>query len=204
VIQVAIAKRALNNDPYCGDECGYWKSGNKVVLCVVDGLGHGERAESAAKAAVQYVGHHLAQSLDELFAGCDRALRNTRGVAMSTVIIDKAAGTLTYTGIGNTRAMIVGEPRVKDTDRKTIILSSNYGIVGGGYKTLSPETALLTAGNLVILYTDGVEETIGVSRYDDLLRADLQQLAERIIQDWGRETDDAAVLVFRYESKGTQ
>lgn len=203
-MQVGIAKRALNNDPYCGDECGYWESSNKTTLCVIDGLGHGEHAESAAKAAVQYVGHHLSQSLDELFAGCNQALRNTRGAAMSMVIIDEDAGTLTYAGIGNTRAIIVVEPRAQDIDRKTIILSSSYGIVGGGYKTLSPETVLLTAGNLVILYTDGVEETIGVSRYDNVLRADLQQLAEKIIQDWGRETDDAAVLVFRYEGRSAQ
>jgi len=203
-MQVGIAKRALNNDPYCGDECGYWESSNKTTLCVIDGLGHGEHAESAAKAAVQYVGHHLSQSLDELFAGCDQALRNTRGVAMSTAIVEEDAGTLTCAGIGNARAMIVREPRAKKAGGKTIILSSNYGIVGGGYKTLSPETVPLMPGDLVILHTDGVEETIGVSRYDDALRADLQRLAERIIQDWGRETDDAAVLVFRYKSEGAQ
>ena len=203
-MQVAIAKRALNDDPYCGDECGYWKTGNKTVLCVADGLGHGEHAESAARAAMQYVGNHLSQSLDELFAGCNQALRNTRGVVMSTAIIDEDTGTLAYAGIGNTRAMIVGEPRAKNIDGRTIILSSDYGIVGGGYKTLSPETVPLIAGDLVILYTDGVEEMIGVSRYDDALRADLQRLAERIIQDWGREADDAAVLIFRYKGEGAQ
>lgn len=202
-MQVAIAKRALNDDPYCGDECGYWKTDNKTVLCVADGLGHGEHAESAARAAMQYVGHHLSQSLDELFAGCNQALRNTRGVVMSTAIIDEDAGTLAYAGIGNTRAMIVGKPRAKNTDERTIILSSNYGIVGGGYKTLSPETVPLIAGDLVILYTDGVEEMIGVSG-DDALRADLQRLAERIIQDWGRAADDAAVLIFRYKGEGAQ
>ena len=44
-MQVAIAKRALNDDPYCGDECSYWKTDKKTVLCVADGLGHGEHAE---------------------------------------------------------------------------------------------------------------------------------------------------------------
>jgi len=203
-MQVAIAKRALNHDTYCGDECRYWQSGSKLMLCVVDGLGHGEHAESAAKAAVQYVGHHLEESLDELFTGANQALRNTRGVAMGTAVIDEDANTLTYAGIGNTRAMIVGRSHDKDADGRTIILSSNYGIVGGGYKTLSPETVPLLSGDLVILYTDGVQETLGVSRYDDTLRADLQQLAESILNDWGRKADDAAVLVFRYEGKGAK
>jgi len=203
-MQVAVAKRALNHDPHCGDECSYWQYGSKATLCIVDGLGHGEHAENAAKAAVRYVGQHLEESLDELFTGANQALRNTRGVAMGTAVIDEDANTLTYAGIGNTRAMIVGEPHGKDADGRTIILSSNYGIVGGGYKTLSSETVPLRAGDLVILYTDGVEETIGVSRYDDALRANLQQLAERIIEDWGRKADDAAVLTFRYEGKGAQ
>ena len=62
---------------------------------------------------------------------------------------------------------------------------------------MSPETVPLMPGDLVILFTDGVAEMIDVSGYDDALCADVQQLAERIIQDCRRKTDDAAVLIFR-------
>ena len=192
-MQIAIAKRSFFNDPHNGDECAYWQSGGKVLLCVVDGLGHGEDAERAAKAAVEYVALHLAEPLVDVFTGCDRALRRTRGVAMGLAVVDEEAETLTYAGIGNTRAVIV------QSARSLVCLSSNYGIVGGGYRKLTPETVELHPGDLVILSSDGIKERCDLLAYGGALRGDVQQLAERILQDWGRETDDAAVLVFRSE-----
>jgi len=57
---------------------------------------------------MDYVAEHLEDPLPALFAGCDRAIRHTRGVAMGVAVIDKEAGTLTYAGVGNTRALITG------------------------------------------------------------------------------------------------
>ncbi len=65
-----------------------------------------------------------------------------------------------------------------------------------GVKT---ETVPLTPGDLVIMYTDGIEELIDLSDYDETLCAEVGRLAERILEDWRRETDDAAVLLFRNE-----
>lgn len=191
-MQIAIAKRALLGDRHCGDDCAWWHSGGKTTLCIVDGLGHGEHAERAATAAVEYVAGHLTHPLADIFAGCDAALRRTRGVVMSIAVVDEEAETLTHAGIGNTRAMIVGE-------EKTVHLSSNYGIVGGGYRRLTPETVTLNPGDLVIMYTDGIPEKMNLLNYDATLRGDVQQLAAQIVQGWGRETDDVAVLVFRSE-----
>jgi len=105
-MQVAVAKSSFLNDPHCGDQAGHWQTGPKTTLCVADGIGHGEDAERAARAAMDYVAEHLEDPLPALFAGCDRAIRHTRGVAMGVAVIDKEAGTLTYAGVGNTRALI--------------------------------------------------------------------------------------------------
>lgn len=190
-MKVGIAKRARQRALYCGDECGYWQNGGRTTLCIVDGLGHGESAEEAAKAAVDYVAHHLSESLRELFAGCNLALRNTRGVAMGVAIVDEDTRKLTYAAVGNTRAIIVGESIVH--------LASSNGIVGGGYKVLTSESFALRPFDLVILATDGVAEMRDISIYRRTPRAGLGKLAKRILQTWSREADDAAVLVFRSE-----
>jgi len=187
-MQIATVKHALDNAPYCGDECGYWEYGAKTTLCIVDGLGHGKDAEIAAKAAVNYIACHRSESLQEIFTGCDRELRGTRGAAMGIAVIDEKKGELTYAGIGNTRVIV--------ENSKTFRLDSDYGIIGGGFKKLIPETLAIGKGALVIMFTDGVEELVDISRYD-LISGDVYELAEKIITDWRIERDDAAVMVYR-------
>jgi len=188
-MQVGIASRALNHAEHNGDQCACWRIDGKVFLCVVDGLGHGKEAEKAANAALNCVAQHLSESLSEIFSRCDSALRGTRGVAMGIAVLDLDKGTLSYVGIGNTRILIHGA--------NTTRLSGNYGIVGGGYRFLSTETRPIHPGDLVIMFTDGLPQAIDASGYDDALRSNVQGLSEKILEDWGRKTDDAAVLVVR-------
>ena len=190
---VAIAKRSFLGDPFCGDQGGCWASDGKVTLCLADGLGHGEDAEEAARAALDYVAGHCAAPLAELFAGCDEALYRTRGAAVGIAVIDHEAGTLTHAGVGNTRAVVVGD--------KTAHLGSTAGIVGAGYGRLAPEAVPFMSDDLVVMVTDGIKQRSDFADFAAMRGTDVQGLAEKILQDWGRETDDAAVLVFRSEIK---
>jgi len=148
-VQIGIAKRPLE-EPHCGDQAGWWARHGATLLCMVDGLGHGRGAEHVAMAALKFVGRHRHEPLRDIVALCDEALRDTRGVAMGLAVVDPRAGALTYAAIGNIRALVVGERNTR--------LSSNYGIVGGGYRRLTPETVSLAGDELVILATDGVRE----------------------------------------------
>ncbi|HEY9841963.1 MAG: SpoIIE family protein phosphatase [Candidatus Sericytochromatia bacterium] len=192
-MQVAIARRALLNDKACGDQCDYWEHGPDWVLCMVDGLGHGEQAEAAALAALDYVAAHLNIPLQQLFKGCDAALRSTRGVAMSLVRVGPG-GSLTYAGIGNTQARIWSPGQ---TGKQNLRLSSNYGIIGGGYRHLAPASARMGSQDLLILHTDGINDKFDPGVYDDELLNNLPALASRLLADWGRSYDDAAVMIAR-------
>jgi serine phosphatase RsbU (regulator of sigma subunit) len=190
-MQTAIATRPKAGEIVCGDAAQFWTDGRRTTIAVVDGLGHGLNAEKAALAAVDYVASHLEQPMAELFSGCSKAIRYTRGVAMGIASIDEQEGVLSYAGIGNTRAMVHG--------RKTTRLSGNYGIVGGTYKRLTIERVLLSPGDLVIMYTDGLKEVIDVSHYNAVPGGDLSELARRVMEEWSLERDDAAILVYRKE-----
>lgn len=157
----------------------------------MDGLGHGPEAGVAADAAVRYVSEHLDDRLDTLFAGCDSALRNTRGAAMGIVVVDSEAGMVTYAGVGNTRAFIYGDSRHR--------FSSDYGIVGAGYRRLVVERAPIGPRHLVVMSTDGLREGIELSGYESDVLSQPEILAGRVLEDWAQGHDDRGVLVFRLE-----
>ncbi|WP_319506437.1 SpoIIE family protein phosphatase [uncultured Methanolobus sp.] len=187
-MRVATESRSFNGDVHCGDQCDWWLEDDTLTLCMIDGLGHGKPAEEAAKAAIDYVSCHLQESLGTLFSGCDKAIRQTRGVAMSIARIDQNEGSLEYGGIGNTRTMICGE--------KSSNLPSSWGIVGGGFRHLHIERANISQDDLLIMWTDGIPENITISSYDSYMLQDEQQLAKKILDDHGRMTDDATILVY--------
>ena len=189
-VNFAMAKRSYRGNPHCGDEYACWEEAGKTTLCIIDGLGHGEHAEAAAKAALHYVGEHLSESLDQIFSGCDDEILHTRGVAMGIAVIDQQQATLIYGGIGNTVARIMGGDAMRFT--------SDPGIVGGGYKRFSPQPARLSLGQLVVMYTDGIADKLDISGYGADIQDDLSKLAAAIIADCGQDTDDCAVMIYRY------
>jgi len=187
--KAAIVNRPRGSNPYCGDQGDYWQRGNITTLCMADGLGHGLEAEKAAKMALNFVSGHLLMPLITLFQDCDKALASTRGAAIAIGVVDEEKGTLTFAAINNIHALIFGE--------STTRLSAHNGIVGGGFNTLVPETVPVCPGDIVLFHTDGLKEGVDLGVYGDELRADPQQLAERILQDHALETDDAGVLIFK-------
>jgi phosphoserine phosphatase RsbX len=189
-MQVGIATRSLNDSEYSGDQCAHWERDNEHILCMIDGLGHGEEAEKAGKGALQFVEEHLSLDFQKLFAGCDSAIRSTRGVAMGIARIEKSSRILHFAGIGNTRSFVSSTDR-----RQPKTLNSDRGIIGGGFRRLVPDMLQLKTGDTIVMSTDGIAERVDIKGYSLEIVGDAQKLAETILEDWGRTTDDRAVLV---------
>lgn len=171
----------------CGDVCAGWEQEQKLYLLLADGLGHGEFARLAALAALASVQQHPSAPLPAIFAQCDRDLQETRGVAMGIAVVNPAARTATFCGVGNIRVLLLGErPRH---------FSCSYGIVGAGFKTLTVETLPFAPGDTLILTSDGILEHFTAPPPDTAWSA--RQWAEMILEEWGIVSDDASVLVCR-------
>lgn len=196
-MRIAKASRALMQANACGDQSEFWDLNPGWLLCMVDGIGHGELAEAAALAAIDYVAAHQLTPFDSLFADCDRVLRPTRGVAMSLIRIDDT-GAFEYAGIGNTQGRLY-----RADGSKPLRLLGDYGIVGGGYRKLRPQSDSLLPGDLLILFTDGIDDKFDLLGYGPDLLAELPKLAVLMLQDWGRSHDDAALLLYRHQA-GTE
>lgn len=187
LLRVGCSTRPFPGEIACGDACGSWQRGRSVLTCIVDGVGHGEEAEEAARAAIAFIGDNLHLPVDHLFADCDDILHGTRGVSMGLAEIDLRSHLISYSAVGNTAGVVVG-----DHPRR---LSGNHGIVGSGFGRIYSEQVRFEPGEMLVMFTDGVDELIDISKIHASRFAPPQDIAAGVISSWGRLYDDAGVIV---------
>jgi signal transduction histidine kinase/ActR/RegA family two-component response regulator len=194
-VEVALHTRACQGEHHCGDAGAHWIDEDATLVCMADGLGHGEQAEIAARAAVAYVGEHRREPLLELVTGCDAALRHTRGVALALAVVRHDTLRLAYLAVGNIRAHVLA--------KKSRRLTSTPGIVGGGFKKPYEEALTLRQGDLLVLTTDGLAKNMDPGPRSKLLMRELSEVVRDMVDAWGRHDDDAGALILRVGTSTT-
>lgn len=156
-------------------------------IAVIDGLGHGPEAASAAQAAVHALDTKPDAEPAAAIHACHAALAGTRGAAMSVARIDLQAARLTYAGIGNVEAHLwQGGARQRPI--------SYRGIVGTVMRTVRSFELSLEGPWLLAMHSDGLSSRLEIPEPGDAWD-DPQSLAEALLEQWARQTDDATVVV---------
>jgi negative regulator of sigma-B (phosphoserine phosphatase) len=163
-----------------------------LLIAVVDGLGHGHEAAIAAAMAIATLTAQPGLPVTRLMERCHEALRHTRGAVMSLASLDSHDQSMTWIGVGNVEGMLV---RAGATDRKHILMRG--GIVGHRLPRLLAATVPLHTGDLLIFATDGIRS--GYER-DINPHARPQEVADQFLLRYGVSTDDALVLVGRWQA----
>jgi len=192
---IAIKRRAYPGETDCGDQLEHWQDGTKLTCCVVDGLGHGTHAKASACKIIQYVGKHRMESLETLFTGCDKALRNERGGVMAVAWIE--ADKLTYASVGNITGYLVRVDAEQDS-HTVEHLNMDRGMISGGFKKLNVQTLTMKKDDLLIMHSDGLTPLYNLNPWQPVI-GNCEKLATMLLEDQGKETDDACVLVYRHE-----
>jgi hypothetical protein len=164
------------------------------VFGVIDGLGHGEAAAAAAQQAAEVVAERRSEPLDVVMQRCHDALTQTRGVAMTLARVDFGTEALSWIGIGNVAADLVAKHPTGVEVRSSALLVG--GIVGYRMpQTLSTSQVSISPGDLLIMSSDGIAE----HHLDSIdFAAHATTIAEQLVGQYGRETDDALVLAARH------
>ena len=195
LIDWGVASSALPGETQSGDLHLVKPLAGGVLIAVVDGLGHGAEAATAARRAVTTLDEHASESVLALLERCHWALKDSRGVVMSLAFADRRQNALTWAGVGNVECMLFHATAATPANPTRASLVTRGGIVGSELPQIRAQVLPLAAGDVVIFATDGIRE--GFS--DGLqFEAPPQQLAEHILSQHGKGTDDALVLVARY------
>jgi serine phosphatase RsbU (regulator of sigma subunit) len=163
------------------------------LAAVADGLGHGYEAALAAKVAVQTLAAQAHLPLLPLVKRCHEALVKTRGVALCVALLDARDETMTWLSIGNVAGVLCRAAQGAAPEREHVLMRN--GVVGARLPPLRAATVSLRSGDILILATDGLREAFHT---DVRLAAEPQEIAERILARHGKDTDDALVLVGRW------
>ena len=167
-----------------------------TLLAVVDGAGHGPEAAIAAQTAIGVLKAHATDEPASLVRHCHEQLRATRGAVMSLAVINCTENTLTWLGIGNIEGVLLYSGSSAGVRCESMLVRP--GIVGYRLPLLQPTVLPISAGDLIILATDGIRPDFGPHFGEDQPRA----IAEYISSRCRTGLDDGLVLVARYQGTG--
>lgn len=165
-----------------------------ALVAVIDGLGHGGEAAAAAHAAARVLEAHAGEPVLALVERCHEALRHTRGVVMSLASFDGRASSITLVAVGNVEVVLVRADPTRGRRHEAIV--GRGGIVGYQLPQLRATALSVSRDDILVMATDGIGG--GFTTGLDVTRRP-QELAAAILAGYGKGSDDALVLVVRYQ-----
>jgi phosphoserine phosphatase RsbX len=190
--EYGVAMTALPGQGQSGDGYLICSRPDGVLVAAVDGLGHGDGAATAAKAATSILERHADEPIITLMRICDEELRSTRGVVLSLASIDVPHGMMTWLGVGNVQGVLIRAGGQAGSAQEVLMLRG--GVVGAQLPPLQAAVLPVSPGDTLVFATDGVRSQFMQS----LLGLESpQRAADRILERYYTGNDDALVLVVR-------
>jgi phosphoserine phosphatase RsbX len=191
-LEWAMAGRPLPGEAVSGDLALALRTGDDVLLAVIDGLGHGVLAAEAAGRARDTLKDHVGEALHELLDACHVALQRTRGVTMTLAAVDCGRGLLHWTGVGNVEARLVRTEGAQSRMVDSALLHG--GTLGYRLPQVRVRTVELEGDELLVMATDGIAADF---TSDLAAAAPVDQVVTDILDRHGRSNDDALVVAAR-------
>lgn len=172
----------------CGDGYYHRSSEGSLQFFLGDGLGHGPDAEKAVLQAGEAFLQCEESDPTEIIRIMNTAVKKTRGLVGTVVVLDKKKMVWQICGVGNIASKIF-----------TNTSSRNYiaynGIIGLNVpRTLNVQEMPYEKGQYLMMCSDGIRSRWDTAKYANFNRYDLSILAAAIFKDYGRLTDDMSVV----------
>lgn len=190
LLDVGVVCLPLETETACGDGWCVAQDGERAMVLLVDGLGHGPNAAQAADVAIASFRDAVHRTPVEVVGILHDALRATRGaaVAVAEVRRSETGARVTFCAVGNTVSAILGPGKPRS-------LASMNGTAGMQVGRLQAFAQELDAGAALVMHTDGITTRWRLDAYPGILGHDPAILAAVLHRDFQRPRDDATALV---------
>ena len=191
-LEPSVAIRPLFSDAECGDTAVVTRFGNKLFMGLVDVLGHGKEACAVAETCKAFLEEQCQDPLVSLMQHLHQHIKGSRGAVAGLCLVEADSGTLEFVGIGNITARTLGKQPAR--------LVSRSGVVGDVMPTPREESLALSDGDIVLMYTDGVQSHFEIEDWPQMRTSRVATMAHDIINLFGKDEDDAACIALRYRT----
>jgi len=184
---ICVAKAG---ESVAGDSWLIREGKGRIMLLVVDGLGHGPDAAAAAAAARKTAWDGWEQDPAALIQDVHAALRGTRGAAAAVAVLKPQSEAGLYCGVGNIACFL-------QADGTSRSLVSHNGIVGHQMRKTQEFAFAFPRTCLLIAHSDGIATRWSLRDYPGLEARSPALIAGAVFRDHVRGRDDATVVVLR-------
>ncbi len=174
----------------CGDAWRVSTSPGRLSLLLADGLGHGPLAADAAETgAAAFDADPFAAPAATLEAAHTK-MHGTRGGAVAAALIDLAARSMRFAGVGNISGSIVSGPDSRGT-------FSHNGTAGVQVRKVQEFDYPWPPAGMLVMHSDGLQARWSFDKYPGLTQRHPAVVAGLLYRDFARGRDDLTVAVVR-------
>lgn len=184
--------RPISGETVCGDAIGVHHDGDRTVLLLCDGLGHGPLAATASQRATATfrADPPAPGAVEQCLRSVHGAMSGTRGGALAIAELDPAAGVVRFCGVGNVVGAVVADGRKRG-------MMSAPGVAGVRARSIRAFSYPLTPDAVVVMHSDGLTARWPADRTDGLFGQTPLVIAAALLREAGVRHDDAGIAVAR-------
>lgn len=187
---VGVAIRPMQGEVLSGDIAVVCDDAKHFLVGLIDVSGHGADAHGLARHMQQVVLRDPSLHVDVILERLHQQFHASRGAAVGLASLEHDVHRLTFAGVGNINIWRLGTENWRGVSRD--------GVIGQRMHSVYLQTVAFSPGDLLVMTSDGVSETIAQylwGLYQEGMSA--QEFSELILCQAGKHHDDASCLVLR-------
>ncbi len=198
-LDYGVESIGLQGEPESGDLYTVREISTGILIGVIDGLGHGVEAATAAQLAVKTIDAHAEESIIAIARACHEKLRNTRGAVMALASLNSKDETVTWLSIGNVDGLLIRMDPNASPAYENIFMRP--GVVGYRLPPLFASVFSIGKNDLLVFSTDGINVDYSQHIVSDLRYAGdiLTRLTESQIVNLSKGTPAQKPTLAAYE-----
>jgi anti-sigma regulatory factor (Ser/Thr protein kinase) len=194
VLATGVISQQKSGESVCGDGWTVVQGRGRIVVFVVDGLGHGPDAAAAARAGIESAEKNAHRAAPDIIDAVHNAMRPTRGGAGAVALLQPESELCVFCGIGNISASIRGG----GTTRSMV---SHNGTLGHQVRKIQEFQYPFPKGSLLVMHSDGVATHWDLGSYPGIETRHPAFVAAALFRDHSRGRDDLTVLAMRNRAR---